>query len=105
MELKEINWNAQEISPYIDYVAVFRHEFHDIQGDPDFADGLDPNSYNDSQALGVRLLTGGSAGILYPSVRHKDGVCIVCSRPPLVLNVQAGPHGNVYFYQCGRVFG
>jgi hypothetical protein len=36
-------------------------------------------------------LTSGSAGIVYPSVRHKDGVCIACFRPPLVLNVQEGP--------------
>jgi hypothetical protein len=28
---------------------------------------------------------------VYPSVRHKDGVCIACFRPPLVLNVQEGP--------------
>ena len=90
-ELKEINWNAKEISPYIDYLADFRHEFHDIRGDPDFAECLDPDSYNSSQALGVRLLTSGSAGILYPSVRHNAGVSIVCFRPPLVLNVQEGP--------------
>jgi hypothetical protein len=36
-------------------------------------------------------LTTGSAGIVYPSVPHKDGVCIACFRPPLVLNVLEGP--------------
>jgi hypothetical protein len=41
--------------------------------------------------LGHKLLTSGSAGIVYPSVRHKDGVCIACFRPPLVLNVRRGP--------------
>ena len=91
VELKEIGWKAEEVSPYIDYLADFRHEFHDLRGDPDFADCLDPNSYADSQALGLKLLTSGSAGIVYPSVRLKDGICIACFRPPLVLNVHEGP--------------
>jgi hypothetical protein len=90
-ELKEVGWKAEEVSPYIDYLADFRHEFHDIRGDPDFVDCLDPNSYTTSQTLGLKLLTSGSAGIVYPSVRHEDGVCIACFRPPLVLNVQEGP--------------
>jgi len=90
-ELKEVGWKAEEVSPYIDYLADFRHEFHDIRGDPDFADCLSPNSYAASQSLGLRLLTSGSAGIVYPSVRHQGGVCIACFRPPLVLNVQRGP--------------
>ena len=90
-ELKEAGWKAEEVSPYIDYLADFKHEFHDIRGDPEFADCLDPNSYGASQTLGRRLLTSGSAGIVYPSVRHKDGECIACFRPPLVLNVREGP--------------
>ena len=90
-ELKEVGWKAEEVSQYIDYLADFRHEFHDIRGEPDFVDCLDPSSYIASQTLGLKLLTSGSAGIVYPSVRHKDGVCIACFRPPLVLNVREGP--------------
>jgi len=90
-ELQEIRWEGEEVSPYIDYLADFRHEFHDIRGNSDFADCLDPNNYAASQALGFRLLTSGSAGIVYPSVRRNDGVCIACFRPPLVLNVREGP--------------
>jgi len=90
-ELKEVGWKAEEIFSYIDYLADFRHEFHDIRGDPDFVDCLDPSSYTASQALGPTLLASGSAGIVYPSVRHKDGLCIACFRPPLVLNVREGP--------------
>jgi RES domain-containing protein len=89
-ELKEVGWNDEEPHPYIDYVADFRHEFHDIQQDSDFADCLDPANYTSSQMLGLQLLTSGSAGIVYPSVRHKGGVCIACFRPPLVLNVHEG---------------
>jgi RES domain-containing protein len=90
-ELKEIGWNEKEISPYIDYLADFRHEFHDIRKDREFADCLDPNSYGVSQALGFQLLSSGSAGIVYPSVRHHGGTCVACFRPPLVLNVREGP--------------
>lgn len=89
-ELKEVGWNDEETHPYLDYLADFRHEFHDIQQDSDFAECLDPNSYVSSQMLGRTLLTSGSVGIVYPSVRHAGGVCIVCFRPPLVLNVRVG---------------
>lgn len=90
-ELKEVGWKAEELFSYIDYLADFRHEFHDIREDSDFVDCLDPTSYAASQILGLTLLTGGSAGIVYPSVRRTDGVCIACFRPPLVLNVREGP--------------
>jgi RES domain-containing protein len=89
-ELKEVGWRAEEVFSYIDYLADFRHEFHDIRGDSDFVDCVDPNSYAASQVLGLALLTSGSAGIVFPSVRHKDGVCLACFRPPLVLNVREG---------------
>lgn len=91
VELKEVGWRAEEVSSYIDYLADFRHEFHDIREDADFVDCLDPNSYAVSQTLGLILLTSGSAGIVYRSVRRSDGVCIACFRPPLVLNVREGP--------------
>lgn len=96
-ELQEINWRVEEVSPYIDYLADFRHEFHDLRSASDFADVLDPNSYASSQALGLQLLLSGSAGIVYPSVRRKDGTCIVCFRPPLVLNVRKGPKVTITF--------
>jgi len=102
-ELKEVGWKAEEVSPYIDYIADFRHEFHDIRGDADFVDCLDPNSYAASQTLGLKLLTSGSAGIVYPSVRHKGGVCIACFRPPLVLNVQEGPMVTFTFHDAEMI--
>jgi RES domain-containing protein len=89
-ELKEISWQNEEISPYIDYLADFGYDFHDIRGDPKFRDCLDAKSYTASQVLGSQLLNSGSAGVVYPSVRQKGGVCISCFRPPLVLNVREG---------------
>ena len=96
-ELKEVGWIAQEVCPYRDYLADFRHEFHDIRGDPSFVDCLDPNSYAASQTIGVNLLAAGSAGIVYPSVRHTGGTCLACFRPPLVQNVQVGPMATFTF--------
>lgn len=90
-ELKEVGWEAEEISTFVDYLADFRHDFHDIRGDRSFTDCLDPDSYETSQALGAKLLGAGSAGIVYPSVRRNGGACIGCFRPPLVLNVREGP--------------
>ena len=100
VELKEVDWKAKEVSRYIDYLADFRYEFHDIRGDRDFVDCLDPNSYAASQTLGLKLLTSGSAGIVYPSVRQKDGLCIACFRPPLVLNVREGPMATFTFIEA-----
>jgi hypothetical protein len=103
-ELREVNWVEQEVSPYIDYLADFRHEFHDIREDADFEDCLDPDSYSASQTLGRRLLTTGSAGIVFSSVRNKRGTCIACFRPPLVLNVREGPMVT-FTFEGGEVKG
>lgn len=96
-ELKEIGWNDEESFSYIDYLADFRHEFHDIRGDKNFVDCLNPNSYSASQALAMQLLNGGSPGIVFPSVRRIGGVCIVCFRPPLVSNVHEGTKVKLTF--------
>jgi len=91
LELQEIpSWKEGEISPYIDYLADFRTEFHDVRDDLNFANCLKPDSYVESQMLGQLLLQTGSAGIVYASVRRREGTCLACFRPPLVLNVREG---------------
>jgi len=87
-ELREINWRELETFTFYDYLADFRSDFHDIRGDADYAECLDPNSYINSQGLARGLLASGSAGIVYPSVRPPDGTCLVCFRPALVTNVR-----------------
>lgn len=96
-ELKEVGWKAEEVFSYVDYLSDFRHEFHDLRGATAFSGCLDPDSYAASQRLGFQLLTNGSAGIVYRSVRHKRGTCIACFRPPLVLNVREGPRVMLSF--------
>ena len=116
--LREIDWREEETVSYRDYLADFHTEFHDLRNHPHkktlrqtdrsgapyiasiamcgpskghpFADCLDPNSYKASQRLAAGLLSQGSAGIVYPSVRHKDGTSVACFRPALVGNVRQG---------------
>jgi RES domain-containing protein len=96
-ELREINWQEKETFLYADFLADFRGEFHDIRDDSRFAKYLDPNTYTASQKLAHELLETGSAGIVYPSVRHNRGTCIACFRPALVNNVRKGGQISVEF--------
>lgn len=96
-ELREINWQEKEIFLYVDFLADFRGEFHDLRGDSRFVECLDANSYMASQKLSRELLDRGSAGVVYPSVRHPSGTCIACFRPVLVNNVRKGDQLSVEF--------
>lgn len=96
-ELREVRWAEREVFSYVDYLADFRGEFHDLRGATPFADCLDPSSYKASQRLASELLQAGSAGVVYPSVRHAGGVCIGCFRPALVNNVRKGSRLSVTF--------
>ena len=96
-ELREINWQENETFLYADFLADFRGEFHDIRDNSRFAKCLDPNSYAASQKLAGKLLDKGSAGVVYPSVRHSGGTCISCFRPALVNNVRKGGQLSVEF--------
>jgi hypothetical protein len=103
--LREVNWQEEEKVVYREYLADFRAEFHDLRNhdlrnddsssaapreDTAYKKYLDPDSYHASQQLGRRLLDQGSAGVIYPSVRHAGGTCVACFRPALVGNVREG---------------
>jgi hypothetical protein len=103
-ELQEIDWPHPEVFEYVEYLADFRAEFHDIRKQPDFSDCLSPDSYAASQRLAQLLLQRGSAGIIYPSVREKKhGDCISCFRPALVTNVRRGVSLDVRFENASAV--
>lgn len=87
VELSEVGWLKEELA-YDDYLADFSAELHDIRNDERFKDCLAEESYVASQALAEDLLEAGSLGIVYPSVRRRRGTCLVCFRPPLVMNVR-----------------
>lgn len=96
-ELKEINWREKENFSYVDFFADFRGAFHDIRDDARFKVCLDADSYRASQRLAEDLLEKGSAGVVYPSVRHKGGICLACFRPALVNNVRKGASISITF--------
>jgi RES domain-containing protein len=87
VELAEIDWMEESVT-YDDYLADFGGEYRDIRGDAAYQKCLDPDSYVESQLLAETLLGERSSGIIYPSVRHNNGVCLVCFRPALVGNVR-----------------
>ncbi len=88
--LREINWQEEETVSYREFLADLRADFHDLRGDGGYKKCLQLDSYRASQRLGRQLLNRGSAGVVYPSVRHASGTCIACFRPALVGNVRKG---------------
>lgn len=92
-DLKEVSWPEEEVSTFDDYEADFAAEFHDLRGGaPEFKTYLEPAPvpacYCESQRLAHELLTRGSNGVVFPSVRHRRGTCLACFRPALVYNVR-----------------
>jgi hypothetical protein len=88
--LQETAWEEEEVADYVDYLADFHADFHDIRNSNEHADCLSPTSYAASQQLAASLLDSGSSGIVYPSVRRTGGTCIACFRPVLVTHVRQG---------------
>jgi len=87
--LEETKWEEEDVASYVDYLADFRAEFHDLR-EGRFEKYLDPESYAASQGLARELMERGSAGGVYPSVRKNGGTCLGCFRPVLVTNVRQG---------------
>jgi len=100
--LLETHWDEEEVADYVDYLADFNAEFHDIRGSNENEDCLSADSYAASQALANQLMQSGSSGIVYPSVRRPKGTCIACFRPVLVTNVRRGFTFMFTFPQGGR---
>lgn len=55
-------------------------------------DLLDPASYRDSQAFGRARHAEGAGGIVYDSVRRREGQCVAIFRPRLVKDCRQGAH-------------
>lgn len=101
-QLEEIDWALEEVSTYDDYLADFATELHDLTASkPQYRKYLKPfpipDCYREPQQLAAELLARQSNGILYPSVRHKGGICIVCFRPVLVYHVRLAARFELHF--------
>jgi len=86
-EYAEINRFDDSVS-YDDFLADFGGEFHDLRASAGFQRYLDPDSYVASQQLAEVLLSEGSLGVVYPSVRRSGGHCLACFRPATVAHVR-----------------
>lgn len=67
--------------------ADLEGDLHDIRRMKDTLSSIyAPNSYTDSQSFGRDLVSAGSAGIVFDSVRHAGGECVAVFRPRLLSN-------------------
>lgn len=91
-ELKRINdFNAT--IEYAEMFASFAGEFVDLRGVNPLPTCLDPNpdiSYPDGNLLADATKSKGYNGIIYPSVRDRDGTCLVALQPKAVQSVTQG---------------
>ena len=107
-QLEEVAWEEEEVSTYDDYLADFEAEFEDLTGgEARWKKVLKaepvPACYAPGQKLATELLLSGGNGIVYPSVRHATGTCVVCFRPALVYHVRR--RGRLEFrLLAGRAF-
>lgn len=78
---------------YVELLADIDEAFCDVRGlaptptylDPDMAVG-----YPAGQAFSSELRDAGYNGIVYPSVRHRQGTCVVVFWPNLIQNFRLG---------------
>jgi RES domain-containing protein len=89
VEYAEIDCFTDSVS-YQLMLADFSAAFHDLRGQPHYADCLAADSYVASQQLANRLLEAGAMGLIFPSVRQPGGTNLACFRPALVGNVRKG---------------
>ncbi|KQZ99844.1 hypothetical protein ASD64_13550 [Mesorhizobium sp. Root157] len=80
------------IVEYAEMFCSFAGEFLDLRQVPDHP-SLGPDkatAYPIGKALAGSARAEGLNGIIYPSVRHRDGTCIVALRPAAVQSVRQG---------------
>lgn len=83
-----------------EYLATFSGTFHDVRdGRREFRALHHPDDYRPSQQFAREMRDAGSPGLVYRSVRHEGGTCLVCFHPRLVADVRVGGH---YEYRWSR---
>lgn len=82
----------EDAARYVELLADFIGEFPDLTGEPGHP-ALHPDpalGYPEGQALADRLQREGQRGLVYPSVRHTGGRCLVAFDPHAIQNVRPG---------------
>ena len=85
----------ENVTDYAELISDFFGSFHDLrEADGELERSLhkDPAiAYPAGQSLARQLrIDHNSNGIVYPSIRHMGGACLVCFRPDLVQNLRQG---------------
>lgn len=92
-------WTSQ----FREIVVEVHGRLHDLRsGDAASTGVLSPTDYATSQAVGRRLRSAGSDGIVYPSVRCAGGECVGLFYPDLAANAVQGRHLD-YHWDGARV--
>jgi RES domain-containing protein len=95
-------------SSYNDWLADFRTTFHQLAPAEVYADCLQgeplPECYIPGQRLAAGLLSSGSNGLLYPSVRRPGHACLACFRPALVYNPHRGARLDIKLTREGTSY-
>lgn len=87
---KATNQTPGWFSEFRELVGAVDHKFHDIRDDENFADMLDPDDWEPGQTLARQLRSSGSDGIVYPSVRDPNGICLAAFWPDTIAIPQQG---------------
>ncbi|MES2992681.1 MAG: RES family NAD+ phosphorylase [Pseudomonadota bacterium] len=73
--------------------ATVAADLHDLRGlGARDAALLDPDDYGAPQLLGRQLREAGSAGVVFPSVRHEGGQCVGLFRPKALRQARSSAH-------------
>jgi hypothetical protein len=76
-------WTSQ----FREIVLTVEARLHDLRGA-----SLDPSHYGECQALGAKLRSAGSNGVVYQSVRWPQGECVGLFYPDCARNAVQGKH-------------
>lgn len=81
---------------YRSYAARLTGAFYDLRGQQTVRPELyDSTTYDAGQVFGEALRASGEAGILFDSLRHEQGLCVVAYRPSQILDVTQADHFEV----------
>ncbi len=82
---------------YVELLADHIGDFPDLGSELDHP-ALSPEpdvGYPEGQALALALRRAGHRGLIYPSVRHPEGRCLVAFEPSAIQNVRPGASWNL----------
>lgn len=82
---------------YVELLADFIGDFPDLRSEADHpALHQDPAlGYPEGQRLAHSLQVDGHSGLVYPSVRHDGGRCLVAFQPSIIQNVRPGANWDL----------